>query len=442
MNAKAKASDGGPDDPGTGMARAGAPLDAATLLRSVGLLADGPAVWGRPMRASGAGIFIIELPSPPATAPLELTRIGKWLEHVKTMRIDGQEATSKAVAARLAAFWIPSTTVLYIGTSQQSMAARVGAIERTVLGDRRPYAGGNWLKALSGLDRARVWWAQTAATEEYEDALFAAFAAAVPEADRARLHDSTVVLPFANLRSTGGDRKAHGLNGYLVPEVVVPTVPPGRTVNLPPGDADGAGGLPASRAAGGTIRRTGRAPVARAPRTPRAPAASPRRKGDAPGGPRRGEPTYLSAEGIERLRVEHAELTGVRRPEVIARIKSAKELGDLKENADYSSAREEQSFLEGRIASIEALMRDATIIEAPGANGRVDLGSKVSVEETGAPGEVMIYELVGTAEADPAAGRISNASPVGRALIGRRVGDTVAVRTPRGDVAYRIVEVR
>ncbi len=421
---------------------AGVPLDAATLLRSVGLLADGPAVWGRPMRASGAGIFIIELPSPPATAPLELARIGKWIEHVPTMRIDGQEATSKAVAARLAAFWIPSTTVLYVGTSQQSMAARVGAIERTVLGDRRPYAGGNWLKTLAGLDRARVWWARTDATEEYEDALFSAFAAAIPEADRARLHDASVVLPFANLRSTGGERRHHGLTGYLVPEEAHPTVPAGRLVDLPPGDADGATGLPNSRAAGGTTRRAGRAPAAPKPRAARSPAASPRRRGDAPGGPRRGEPTYLSTEGIARLQVEHAELTGTRRPEVIARIKSAKELGDLKENADYSSAREEQSFLEGRISTIEALLRDATVIEAPDADGRVDLGSKVSIEEVGLPGEVTVYELVGTAEADPAAGRISNASPVGRALIGRRVGDTVAVRTPRGDVAYRIVEVR
>lgn len=415
-------------------------LDAATLLRTVGLLADGPAVWGRPMRASGAGIFIVELPSPPATAPIELTRIGKWIERLPTMRIDGEIATSKAVAARLASFWIPSTTVLYIGTSQQSMAARVSAIERTVLGDRRPYAGGHWLKTLSGLERARVWWAGTDATEEYEDALFATFAAAIPEADREKLPDPKVVLPFANLRSTSGERRAHGLNGYLVPEEVVAPAPAGRRVDLPPGDADGAGGLPPSRAAGGTTRRTGRAPTAA--RKPRAPAASPRRRGDAPGGPRRGEPTYLSAEGIERLNQEHAELTGTRRPEVIARIKSAKELGDLKENADYSSAREEQSFLEGRIAAIEALLRDATVIEAPGANGRVDLGSKVSIEEVGSPGDVTIYELVGTAEADPAAGRISNASPVGRALIGRRVGDTVAVRTPRGDVEYLILEVR
>ena len=256
------------------------------------------------------------------------------------------------------------------------------------------------------------------------------------------MHDPAVVLPFANLRSTGGERKPHGLTGYLVPEEVVAPSPAGRRVDLPPGDAEGASGLPAARAAGGTTRRTGRPPTPRAPRAPRAPAASPRRRGDAPGGPRRGEPTYLSAEGIERLQVEHAELTGTKRPEVIARIKSAKELGDLKENADYTSAREEQSFLEGRIASIEALLRDATIIEAPGANGRVDLGSKVSIEEAGSPGEFTVYELVGTAEADPAAGRISNASPVGRALIGRRVGDIVAVRTPRGDVEYRIVEVR
>jgi transcription elongation factor GreA len=152
---------------------------------------------------------------------------------------------------------------------------------------------------------------------------------------------------------------------------------------------------------------------------------------------------YLSAGGIERLRAEHRDLTEVRRPEVIGRIKAAKELGDLKENADYTAAREEQSFLEGRIATIETLLRDATLIEAPGAaaDGRIDLGSRVSVEEASAPGDVTVYELVGTAEADPGAGRISNASPVGRALVGRRVGETVAVRTPRGEVEYRIVAV-
>ena len=417
-------------------------LDAAVLLRSVGLLADGPAVWGRPMRASGPGIFIIELPNPPATAPIELTRIGKWIERLPGMKIDGEEATSKAVAARLASFWIPSTSVLYVGTSQQSMAARVGAIERTVLGDRRPYAGGNWLKTLTGLERARVWWAGTDATEEYEDALFTAFAAAIPDADRERLPDTTVVLPFANLRSSGGERKAHGLTGYLVPEEKAPEMPAGHVVEMAPGDADGANGLPATRAGGGSSRRAGRAPAKERAARP-APSVTHRTAKAANARAARAEPVYLSAEGVGRLREELAELTGTKRPEVIARIKSAKELGDLKENADYSSAREEQSFLEGRIASLEALLRDARVIEAPAASaaGRIDLGSRVSIELVGQPGDVTVYELVGTAEADPAAGRISNASPVGRALIGRRVGDTVAVRTPRGDVEYRIIEV-
>jgi transcription elongation factor GreA len=428
----------------------GLAIDAAGLLRSVGLLADGPAVWGRPIRASGAGVYIIELPSPPATAPLEITRIGKWLEYVPTIRLDGQEATSKAIGARLAAFWIPSTSVLYVGTSQQSMAARVAAIERTVLGDRRPFWGGHWLKTLVGLDRARVWWARTHATEEYEDALLAAFAAAVPDADRARLHDPEVVLPFANFRTTAGARKAHGLTGYLVPEEAAPVLPATHVVDVEPGAADGADALRTGRAAGGTTRRTGRPAVAGARKdaTPRrTPAARaprpPTSRPSAPGGPSRTEPVFLSADGLARLHQEHAELIGTRRPEVIARIKSAKELGDLKENADYTAAREEQSFLEGRIAAIEALLRDAKVIEAPmgGRAGRIDLGSKVSIEEVDEPGEVTVYELVGTAEADPAAGRISNASPVGRALVGKAAGDTVAVRTPRGEVSYRIVEV-
>ena len=98
----------------------------------------------------------------------------------------------------------------------------------------------------------------------------------------------------------------------------------------------------------------------------------------------------MSAEGLERLKAEHAELTGAKRPEVIGRIKAAKELGDLKENADYTSAREEQSFLEGRIAAIEATLRVATVIETPAAAAdRVTLGSTVTVEdETGARDDV------------------------------------------------------
>ncbi|HEX5014496.1 MAG TPA: transcription elongation factor GreA [Candidatus Limnocylindrales bacterium] len=410
-------------------------LTGAGLLRSVGLLADGPAVWGRPFAAAGPGVFVIELPSPPATAPIELTRVGKWIERVPTLHLDGRAAASRPVAARIASFWIPSTTVLYVGSSTTSVAGRVAAIEATVLGERRPYAGGHWLKLLTGLERARIWWARTDATEEYEDALFGSFADAVPPDDRARLPDQAVILPFANLRSTAGDRKAHGLTGYLVPEDAAPRRPAATHVReLPPGDADGASGLPPAKAAGGTTRRAPR-PKPPAPRTP--PPARP----SAPASPAEAEGTYLSAEGIARLQDELNELTTVRRPEVIARIKSAKELGDLKENADYTAAREEQSFLEGRIAQIEGLLRTAVVIEAQGADGRVHIGSSVSVEEVAGEGEVVAYRIVGSAEADPAAGRISNVSPVGRALMGRAVGETVTVTTPRGDIMYRIVAI-
>jgi transcription elongation factor GreA len=377
------------------------------------------------------------LPAPPATAPIELTRVGKWVEKVPTLRLDGAVASSKAVTARIAAFWIPSATVLYIGSSATSVAARVAAIDATNLGERRPYAGGHWLKTLNGLERARVWWARTDAAEEYEDALFTAFAEAVPAEDRARLPDPVVVLPFANLRSTAGDRKAHGLSGYLVPDDASPREVPRRVVDLPPGDAEGAGGLPPARAANGTTRRVPR------PKEPSAVRAAPRRE-PSPAMARQqtteAEPRYLSAEGIARLREELEHLTSVRRPEVVARIKAAKELGDLKENSDYTAAREEQSFLEGRIAQVEGLLRSAVVIEAPGDDGRVHVGSTVSVEEV-ADGSVVEYPIVGSAEADPSAGRISNASPVGRALVGRSVGETVTVTTPRGDVAYRIVAV-
>src|SRR6478752_8427668 len=93
------------------------PPDAAALLRSVGLLADGPAVWGRPVPAQGPGVFVIESPEPRAAAPIELTRVGKWIERVETLRLDGERPSSRALAARLASFWLPSQTVVYVGTT-------------------------------------------------------------------------------------------------------------------------------------------------------------------------------------------------------------------------------------------------------------------------------------------------------------------------------------
>jgi transcription elongation factor GreA len=412
---------------------------AAALFRAVGLMADGPVVWGRPVPARGAGVYIIELPATLHHAPVEHTRIGKWLEHVPGLLLDGAHPTTRALAARLEAFWLPSSRVLFVGTSEGSIGGRIEAIRNTVLGDRRPHPGGHWLHALTGLEGARVWWAATPAVEEAEDALLTAFAATIPAGERAALHDPSIILPFANLRSATGERKKTGLANSLVAPEPVRSTPTGRVTQVAPGAAEGAGGV-TGRAAGGTIRRAPRS-AGSAPARPRAtPAPRSTAAKRAPGDRPATETTWVSAEGLERLKAEHAELTGTKRPEVIGRIKAAKELGDLKENADYTSAREEQSFLEGRIKSIEATLRVATVIETPGvAVDKVTLGSTVTVEdETGAQ---MTFVVVGSAEADPAAGRISNVSPVGRALIGRSAGDDVAVATPRGEAHYRIVEL-
>jgi transcription elongation factor GreA len=405
-------------------------IGAAQLLRSVGLLADGPARWGRPASGQGPGVFIIELSAPLPSAPIELTRVGKWIERVDTLRLDGAQPTSRALAARLAAFWLPSQTVVYIGASEVSMGRRLAAIVQTELGNRRPHAGAHWLKTLRDLDSVRVWWSATKATEEYEDALFDAFAATVPVAERMSLPDPDLVLPFANLRRGDGRRRATGLTGSLLAEPVAAPTPPTRVVELPDGDADGANGEPPAP------RRT-RAPgtpgtrAKGAPRPETATAASDAAFTETAAG-------GLTADGAERLRAELERLTTVKRPEVIARIRTAKEHGDLKENSEYHAAREEQSFLEGRVQALEARLRTAVIVDAPAIGERVGLGSRVTVE---AHGETVTYTIVGASESDPTAGRISSSSPVGRALVGRNVGELVAVRTPAGEQQYRIVGI-
>ena len=400
------------------------PRGAAALLDAVGLLADGPLVWGARLPERRPGVYVVELAAPLPAAPIELTRVGKWLERVDTLRLDGARPTSKAVLARLAAFWLPGDSVVYVGMTTASLGSRVAAFVGHVLGDRRPHAGGHWLKTLRGLERCRVWWSATEAAEEYEDALLSAFAERVPAAERAALHDRAVVLPFANLRTATGERKAHGISGSVLPDESAPA-PAGRVVELPPGDADGAHG--AARA----TRSTGRA-VVRGERATRRVSAGAAR-------PSRATPVDLTAAALERMRAELDDLTRRGRPEVVARVKAARELGDLRENAEYHAAREEHSFLEGRVRTLEERIRNARIIEqaVPGAP-LVGLGSTVTVEHDG---DVATYTVVGSTEADPASGRISAASPVGAALLGRAVGDAVEVRTPRGLARYRIIRL-
>ncbi len=419
---------------------------AGDLLRSVGLAADGLALLGRPVASNRPGVYLVELAEPRPTAPIKLTTIGKWIERAPGLRLDGERPSSRALRARLESFWIPSTTVLFVGVAERTIAGRVRALVEQVLGDPRPHPAGQWLKTLS-VTGLRVRWVETDAAEEYEDALLDAFAAAVPDAERERLHDPDVVLPYANLRRATGERKATGITGSTLPLDRPAPAPPTRVVAVPAGDAEGArveergsgvrrraNPVPPPQRPGRT--RTER-PARKAPVSPRGSAAAPAsRPAAAPA-----EPVRLTAEGRDRLQSELDELVHVRRPEVVDRIRRARELGDLRENAEYHAAREEQSFLEGRIQALEARLRSAIIIDA-GSNGATGggatLGSTLRVE-TG--GDELVLTLVGPAESEPAAGRISDASPVGRALVGARPGEEVTVRTPRGEVVYRVIAV-
>ena len=435
-------------------------IGGADLLRAVGLMPDGPAVLGRPTPARGPGVYVVELAAPLARAPIDLSIVGAWIERVPTLHLDDERPTGKALAARLGAFWVPSSPVLFIGSSDAGIGGRIGALNQHVLGDRRPHAVSQWLKTLRAPE-LRVWWANTTAPEEYEDALLNAFAAGLVPAEREALFDPDVVLPFANLRTTTGDRKRTGISGSVLVEDEARPRPPTRVVELAPGTADG---VPQPRNTG-TVRRTNATPP---------PAGRTTRPGAKPGSattsrsrtaskfpipmssstldpvraPRR---TALSvaqakaklaevavtADGMARLQLELEELTQ-RRPEVIDRIRKARELGDLKENADYTAAREEQSFLEGRIQAIEAQLRVAVVATDATGSTRVVLGSKVTAE---IDGDTVAFEVVGQTESDPGAGRISSASPVGRALLGRAVGDEAVVATPRGEARYRIVSI-
>jgi transcription elongation factor GreA len=146
----------------------------------------------------------------------------------------------------------------------------------------------------------------------------------------------------------------------------------------------------------------------------------------------------VSQGALDRMHVELDELTRVKRPEVVQRIKTAREHGDLKENAEYHAAREEQSFLEGRIQALEDRIRRAVVVEEETGGGKVVVGSTVKVEILG---DEVTYTIVGSAEADPANGKLSMASPVGSALLGATAGQDVDVRTPRGAVRYKVLSI-
>jgi len=148
----------------------------------------------------------------------------------------------------------------------------------------------------------------------------------------------------------------------------------------------------------------------------------------------------LTVEGQAKLEEELRHLETARRREVGERIKEAKEFGDISENSEYDDAKNEQAWVESRIIEITQILAHATIIDAPKKNDKVTLGSKVSLESKG--GAKHTYQVVGSAEADPGADKISNESPVGAAILGHKKGETVSVTTPSGKVMdYKIVSI-
>lgn len=154
------------------------------------------------------------------------------------------------------------------------------------------------------------------------------------------------------------------------------------------------------------------------------------------------EKILLTEEGYQQLEKRLEELKLVKRPEITARIKTAREFGDLSENAEYDAAKNEQARIEGEIVELEAKLKVAEIIKAGGSDDVVSVGMKVTVfDEDGDPQQVE-YELVGTTEADISKNKISNESPLGKAIIGGRVGDVVTVQAPACNYPVKILEIK
>ena len=151
------------------------------------------------------------------------------------------------------------------------------------------------------------------------------------------------------------------------------------------------------------------------------------------------EELYLTPEGAEKLRKELEELKGPKRSEIAARLKHAVSQGDLSENADYISTKEDQAFLEGRIQELDLILKDATIVDRDARSETVAVGSAVVVQNENQADET--FHIVGEKEADPRNGKISHKSPIGKSLMGKGVGDVAVAETPGGRLEFKIIKL-
>jgi transcription elongation factor GreA len=147
----------------------------------------------------------------------------------------------------------------------------------------------------------------------------------------------------------------------------------------------------------------------------------------------------VTKEGLAKLQSELENLLSVRRQEIAGKIKRAREMGGTENNAEYEDAKNDQAFVEGRILMLENIVKNATVIESPALPGVVEMGDKVLIQNQ--DGKIEQFIIVGSAEASPVEGKISNESPVGKALLGRKIGDEVEVATPAGVLKLLIMDV-
>ena len=153
------------------------------------------------------------------------------------------------------------------------------------------------------------------------------------------------------------------------------------------------------------------------------------------------EETYLTKEGEDALRQELKQLIDTRRPDLARKLREAAAQGDLKENADYHDAKEQLGFIEGRVQQIESVLRNAIVVDNSGHSDEVRIGSTVVIQEDG-EGIDEEYRIVGSAEANPRERKISEKSPIGSALMGKKAGEKVSVATPDGKIKFKIVDIR
>lgn len=150
---------------------------------------------------------------------------------------------------------------------------------------------------------------------------------------------------------------------------------------------------------------------------------------------------YLTKEGIAELKKEYDELTNIKRPDILARVTQARNMGDLSENAEYVASREELTFIDGRIDELEIILKQAVVIRegVNTSNHAVKLGSTVTLHSNG---KKEVFTVVGEWEADPTNKKISHESPLGKVLIGKKVGDKVQVEAPAGKITYSVISVK